>query len=154
MGKVARRAKRNRDDRGSSKNKNFSKFMQKLDLSRLLLALLVKSTSPRRRTPPLRQTPSATSPVSSGEPTPKGKARDYFYITAAGNIAAATRLYPLIPPIVTFPIIFSLNTINTTRIGTHAIKHAASFLGVVRLCLTPSITRSIWSVDDCILNKP
>ena len=85
--------------------------------------------------------------------------RQYHFATQnftchQANIAAATRLYPLMPPIVTFPIIFSLNTINTTRIGTHAIKHAASFLGVVRLCLTPSITRSIWSVDDCILNKP
>ncbi len=35
-----------------------------------------QATSPRRRTPPLRQTSSATSPVSSGEPAPKGKARN------------------------------------------------------------------------------
>ena len=32
-------------------------------------------TSPRRRTPPLRQTSSATSPVSSGEPSPRGEGK-------------------------------------------------------------------------------
>ena len=66
------------------------------DLSRLLLALLVKSTSPRRRTPPFRQTSSATFayaanapllslrdifPVSSGELAPKGKASKKKHFT-------------------------------------------------------------------------
>ena len=37
-------------------------------------------TSPRRRTPPFRQTSSATSPVSSGEPAPKGKARNLDFV--------------------------------------------------------------------------
>ena len=49
------------------------------NLSRHLFTLFTNDTSPRRRTPPLRQTMSATSPVSSGEPTPKGKARSYSF---------------------------------------------------------------------------
>ena len=74
------------------------------DLSRHLLASFTNATSPRRRTPPLRQTSSATFayaadapllslcdifPVSSGEPTPKGKASFlpvYNFVGDVGNI--------------------------------------------------------------------
>ncbi len=46
-----------------------------------------QATSPRRRTPPLRQTSSATSPVSSGEPAPEGKARNGDLPVSSGEPA-------------------------------------------------------------------
>ena len=46
-----------------------------------------QATSPRRRTPPLRQTSSATSPVSSGEPAPEGKARNGDLPVSSGGLA-------------------------------------------------------------------
>ena len=58
------------------------------DLSRLLLALLVKSTSPRRRTPPFRQTSSATSPVH-GRACPIGESKSGLVLCGYGK-----RVYP------------------------------------------------------------